>query len=171
MKKSTLLIALLGFAKITMAQNAAIEAFLSTLFITNLTISSKSDKIAWVENERGERNIFLAEKPNYTKRRITFNAKDDGLELSNLSFTADEKALVFMRGNAPQLRSTAPHNPAHLLEGGATVIWKITFDGERLEKIGLGGGPSVFGDKMVFTRGGQIFIKNLNDTMQARQLC
>jgi dipeptidyl aminopeptidase/acylaminoacyl peptidase len=178
MKKSTLFIALLGFAKITMAQNAAIEAFLSTPFITNLTISAKSDKIAWVENERGERNIFLAEKPNYTKRRITFNAKDDGLELSNLSFTADEKALIFVRGNAPQLRSTAPHNPAHLLEGGATVIWKITFDGERLEKIGLGGSPSlspvstgVFGDKMVFTRGGQIFIKNLNDTMQARQLC
>jgi hypothetical protein len=65
MKKSTLLIALLGFAKIMMSQNAAIEAFLSTPFITNLTISSKSDKIAWVENERGERNIFLAEKPNY----------------------------------------------------------------------------------------------------------
>ena len=45
MKKSTLLIALLGFAKITMAQNAAIEAFLSTPFITNLTISYKIFKI------------------------------------------------------------------------------------------------------------------------------
>jgi hypothetical protein len=53
MKKSTLLIALLGFAKIMMAQNAAIEAFLSTPFITNLTISAKSDKIVWVENKQG----------------------------------------------------------------------------------------------------------------------
>jgi hypothetical protein len=45
MKKSTLLIALLGFAKIMMAQNAAIEAFISTPFIPNLTISFKSDKV------------------------------------------------------------------------------------------------------------------------------
>jgi hypothetical protein len=45
MKKSTLLIALLGFAKIMVAQNATIEAFLSTPFITNLTISSKSAQV------------------------------------------------------------------------------------------------------------------------------
>jgi dipeptidyl aminopeptidase/acylaminoacyl peptidase len=171
MKKRFLSCILISLSYLCTAQNLDLHNMLSAPFLSNLVISAKTDRLAWVENTKGVRNIYIATKPDYIPLKITQFTQDDGLEIAGLTWSDDEKNLFFVRGNPPQVRGTQPHNPSHVLEGGATVLWKWNIVSKTLEKIGNGGTPSVSGDKMVFTKAGQIYIKNINDTLQAKQLC
>ena len=54
--------------------------------------------IAWVLNERGVRNIWVARGPDYRPRLLTRYTRDDGQELTNLSFSRNGKYLVYVRG-------------------------------------------------------------------------
>src|SRR5436309_16070806 len=64
----------------------------------NLVASPVGSTIAWTFNERGVRNIYVAEAPEYTERRITSYMEDDGQELTQLSFSRDGKTIVSVRG-------------------------------------------------------------------------
>src|SRR5215207_9546893 len=57
----------------------------------NLVASPAGSMIAWTFNERGVRNIYVAEGPVFEARRITASKEDDGQELTQLSFSKDGK--------------------------------------------------------------------------------
>jgi len=50
----------------------------------NLIASPVGSTIAWTFNERGVRNIYVADAPDFTPRRLTPYIDDDGQELTNL---------------------------------------------------------------------------------------
>ena len=60
---------LLLTAKISSAQNIA--PYLSAPFPTGLTGSPTGNAIAWVFNNKGERNIYIAEAPLYKAHQLT----------------------------------------------------------------------------------------------------
>src|ERR1051326_897446 len=64
----------------------------------NLIASPSGSSIAWTFNERGVRNIYVAEGPDFVARRVTSYSLDDGQELTQLSFSHDGKTIVFVRG-------------------------------------------------------------------------
>src|SRR5438105_11698392 len=74
-----------------------LEQFLSAPFPTELT-AGPSGALAWVFNDRGARNVWIAEPPDYKGRRLTSFLADDGQEISDLTFSSDGKSLVFVRG-------------------------------------------------------------------------
>jgi Tol biopolymer transport system component len=155
------------------AQSFTLENLMAAPVASNLTISPMSDKVVWVDMVKGVRNIYLATPPQYLPIKLTNFDKDDGIEISNLEWSLDEKTLYFIKGNAPQVRGTQPHNPSHVLEGTAPTIFQLDIENQRIVKIGNGSNPSISpnGEKMVFTRGGQIFIKNTSDALDATPLC
>lgn len=55
-------------------------------------------QIAWTLNERGQRNIYVAESPDFLPHRVTNYTADDGQELTNLSISGDGKFIVYVRG-------------------------------------------------------------------------
>ena len=67
-------------------------------FVSELVSAPKADRIAWVRNVRGVRNVFVAEGPDYVPRPVTQFTEDDGQELTQLTFSPDGKLLVFVRG-------------------------------------------------------------------------
>src|SRR5262245_21979872 len=75
-----------------------IEQVLSLPTPDNLIASPVGSTIAWTFNERGVRNIYVAEGPNFSARRLTETSKDDGQELTHLSFSKDGKTIVYVRG-------------------------------------------------------------------------
>lgn len=162
------------------AQDVTLENLMAAPFYSQITVSPSGNKVAWVKNERGVRNIEMAEIPAYSVQALTDYKGDIGVDISNLEWSKDESKLYFVRGNAPQLRATQPHNPAHLLESTAPMIWQLSLPSAQvktplqgLTAIGNGGSPSVSpdGSKLIFARGGQFYVKNLSsDTAQARQL-
>ncbi len=173
MKPITFILLATMVAQTIFAQTVTLDNLFTAPMASGLVASPSGQKIAWVENLNGVRNIYLASPPNYLPEKLTDFGKDDGIEISNIEWTTDEKSLFFIKGNPPQLRATQPHNPSHLLEGAAPMLWKANIEAKKLTKLGLGSGPTVSpdGQKLVFMRAGQIFIKNVADSLAATQLC
>ena len=67
----------------------SVEQILSLPTPDNLTASPVGSTIAWTFNERGVRNIYVADAPVFAPRRLTSATEDDGQELTNLSFSSD----------------------------------------------------------------------------------
>ena len=145
------------------AQEVTVESLLSAPHLTNLTVSPTGDKIVWVENVKGVRNIQYAVPPQYKPEILTNFDKDDGIDITILEWGQDERTLFFVKGNAPQVRGTQPHNPSHVMEGTAPTIWQLDVEKKKMTKIGNGSNPSVSpkGEKLIFTRAGQIYMKNM----------
>ena len=93
----------------TAPRSFSVDQILSFPSPENLTASPAGSTIAWTFNERGVRNIYLAEAPGFEPRRITAYTEDDGQELTHLSFSRDGKMVIYVRGgdhgsNRPVLR-------------------------------------------------------------------
>src|SRR5262245_44321072 len=66
-----------------------VDQILSLPTPDNLVASPVGSRIGWTFNERGVRNIYVADGPDFQARRLTSFTEDDGQELSNLSFSPD----------------------------------------------------------------------------------
>jgi len=80
------------------SQTFTVESVLSYLFPCELSSSPSGSKIAWALNKQCRRNIFVAEAPDFTPRKITDYTKDDGQELTSINISSDGKWVVFVRG-------------------------------------------------------------------------
>ena len=168
--KKGLLVAIIATSASVLMSQVTLNNLLSAPFYNNIAPAPDGSKVAFVKNERGVRNIQIAEAPAWKPRNLTNFDSDDGLDINNLEWLATNDALVFVRGNAPQERAEEPHNPAHLMESTAPALWKVRLSDGKMERIGYGGAPSIFGDKLVFVRGGQVYSKKTDDTVSAKQL-
>ncbi len=147
-----------------------IDQALSAPFPSSL-VASAGGKVAWVSNARGVRNIMVAEPPQYRARAITSYTADDGQELSQLAWTPDGAAVLYVRGDGL--------NPAHDPHGVEVAVWIATLAGGAPRQIGAGDAPSVSpkGGRVAFRRGGQIWWAPLDGktpaarAFQARGVC
>ncbi len=78
------------------AQHAfTLEQVLSAPFPSDLIAAKSVPRIAWVLDEQGKRNIYVAEAPDFKARRLTSYSEEDGQELSALQFSADGNTIVY----------------------------------------------------------------------------
>ena len=110
----------------------------------NLVASPVGSTIAWTFNERGVRNIYVADAPGFEPRRITPYREDDGQELTQLSFSGDGTTIVYVRGgdHGSSRQADAPPNPAGSPIQPKIQIWSIRVAGGAPTLIGDGDDPS-----------------------------
>jgi dipeptidyl aminopeptidase/acylaminoacyl peptidase len=144
----------------------AIENYLSAPFPTELTASVDGKNIAWVFNDKGSRNIYVAEASAFTAKKMTSYTGDDGMDINSLEFTPDGNQIVFVRGN-PYNNSGEAANPAFLQTSTARNIWIINKDGSQLRKIVAGSNFKISpdGKRLAYTSQGQVWILSLTDTV------
>ena len=154
----------LVIAKIGSAQK--IENYLSAPFPTDLNSLASGKTIAWVFNDKGSRNIYMAEVPAFNAKKITNYAGDDGMEVNSLEFTPDGNQIVFVRGNAPN-NNNETANPAFLQTSTARNIWIINKDGSQLRKIVAASSFKISpnGKTLAYISGGQIWTTSLTDSL------
>src|SRR5215467_7140844 len=70
-------------------QPFSLEQIMSAPFPSDLVAAKSAPRIAWVLDEQGKRNIYVAEAPDFKARKLTSYNEDDGQELSGLQFSAD----------------------------------------------------------------------------------
>src|SRR5919199_6850083 len=85
-----------------------IEQVLSSPFPSNLVASPSGERIAWVFDDQGRRNVWVAEGPQFEARQLTHYMEDDGQEIEDLAFTADGKWVVFVRGGSKNREGDYP---------------------------------------------------------------
>jgi len=94
-------LALLLAASITIAAPAkrfTLEQIMSAPFPTDLTAAPKGGTVAWVLDQNGARNIWVAEAPGYKGRRLTDYHDDDGQEIAQIAWTPDGRSIIYVRG-------------------------------------------------------------------------
>lgn len=147
------------------ASAQTIENYLSAPFPTELTASADGKTVAWVFNDKGSRNIYVADAPAFNAKAITNYKGDDGTEISSVEFTPDGNSIIFVRGNAPN-NNGEPANPAFLQTSTARNIWIVNKDGSQLRKLTAGSYYKISpdGKTIAYTSGGQIWTLSLADT-------
>jgi Tol biopolymer transport system component len=99
-----------------------LEQIMSAPFPSYLTAAPKGGAVAWVLDQHGARNIWVAEAPDYKGRRLTNYPADDGQEIAQIVWTPDGRSIVFVRGGDFEMLRDNP-NPASLTEGVEQDIW------------------------------------------------
>jgi dipeptidyl aminopeptidase/acylaminoacyl peptidase len=140
-------------------------------FASGLVAAPGGDRVAWIENFEGTRNIWVAQGPEWSGRRLTDYASDDGQELASLTFTPDGERLLFVRGGAPNRQGEVP-DPLFTVDEEGRAIWVMDVDGRAAEKVLDAGNFALSpdGDRIAFSRGRDILTLALaSDAEPERQ--
>jgi dipeptidyl aminopeptidase/acylaminoacyl peptidase len=145
-------------------------------FPDNLVAAHTSATIAWTFNERGSRNIYVADGPDFQARRVTPYSGDEGQELTSLAFTRDGKTIVYVRGgdhgaNWPADGNLQP-NPNSSPAQPRVQIWSIAATGNAAPTlVGDGDEPAIApaGDRVAFVRDKRIWIAPIDGSKPAEQ--
>lgn len=155
------------------AQNFTLEQIRSYPFPSELTSSPNTPRIAWVLNERGLRNIFVAEAPDYKPRKLTDYKADDGLGISEVEISADGKYVIFVRGGETDGNwSDVPPIPDSMPTGAKMQLISIPFAGGE-DKVLAEANSAVISpksDKVAFVKDGAIFTVPLDGSAAAKKL-
>jgi dipeptidyl aminopeptidase/acylaminoacyl peptidase len=158
------------------SQGFTLEQALSAPFASDLVASQKTGSLAWVEDEQGKRNLWIATRDGsgkYVSKRLTSYDQDDGQEIYQVAWTPDGTHLIYVRGGDSEFPGRPDPNPALIPEGVTQSIWFIAATGGEARKLGEGYDPVVSpaGDQIAFISHGQIWTADLgSDTGKPKPL-
>jgi dipeptidyl aminopeptidase/acylaminoacyl peptidase len=120
---AVLLFVACGFTAKARAQSGfTLEQVMSSPFPTALTTASKANRIAWVFNSKGERNVWIADAPDFAARQVTHYQGDDGQDIFSSKLTPDGKTVVYARGAEVSREGHVP-NPASEIKEPKQQVW------------------------------------------------
>jgi dipeptidyl aminopeptidase/acylaminoacyl peptidase len=144
--------ALLGAAIASAAPAAHAESFtmaqvLHYPYATELASAEHADRIGWVRDLAGVRNVWVADGPALSPHRVTNYTADDGQEITQITFSPDGTHLVYVRGgdhdaNWPAEGNLAP-DPDSSPEQQKVTIWAPHLSGGAPVKVAEGDAPAI----------------------------
>jgi len=105
----------------------SLEQILGSPFPTNLVAASHALRIAWVFTTRGERNVWVADAPNFEARQVTHYVGDDGMPIAALKLTPDGKRAVYARGSESNAAGETA-DPSSRVEKRTQQVWAVDAD-------------------------------------------
>jgi dipeptidyl aminopeptidase/acylaminoacyl peptidase len=152
----------------------SVEQIKSYPFPNELTASATGSRIAWAFNERGARNVWVAEGPEFKPRRLTNYEIDDGQELTSLSISADGKYVVYVRGgdHGSNFDSFVGVNPTMTPTQMKVQIWSAPFAGGEPKLLADGDEPVISpkSDRVVFVKERGLWAASLDGSITAKRL-
>lgn len=141
---------------------------------TELATARTGDRIAWVFNERGQRNLWVAEGPTFAARRLTSYTRDDGQDLTSVTMSPDGRWIVYVRGGdfGSNWDDALPVNPMGMPTPEPVGLWAVPFAGGDPVSLGAGESPIIAptSDHVVFVRDRQLWRVPIDGSSPARRL-
>ena len=77
-----------------------VEQVMSSPFPSELVAATRSNRVAWVFDAKGVRNVWVADGPDFihTAHQLTHFTADDGQPIASLRLTSDGKTLLYALG-------------------------------------------------------------------------
>lgn len=155
-----------------------LEQVLSAPFPTELVAAPAGGAVAWVFDDKGTRNVWIAEPPGYAARALTPYLGDDGQEITELAFAPDGRSLVYVRGGEPNRAGEIP-NPRSDPAGSTQAVYTVAASGGEPRRLGDGSDPAVSprGDRVAFVEKDKVWwappdgSEKASQAFQARGEC
>jgi dipeptidyl aminopeptidase/acylaminoacyl peptidase len=171
-------VALLAAAGAVAAQPSAtpftVEQVKAYPFPNELTTAATGSRIAWAFNERGLRNVWVAEGPEFRARRLTNYLADDGQELTSLSISRDGRFVVYVRGgeHGSNWDDSVAVNPSSSPVAPKVQIFSVAFAGGAPTLLAEGDEPVISpkGDRVAFVRERAVWVVPVDGSTPARRL-
>jgi dipeptidyl aminopeptidase/acylaminoacyl peptidase len=112
-----------------------LEQVMSSPFPTGLTAAAKANRIAWVFNAKGERNVWIADPPGFAARQATHYSGDDGQDILSLRLTPDGKTVVYSRGSEVSREGNVA-NPSSELKEPKQQVWAAEVENGKPRLLG-----------------------------------
>jgi dipeptidyl aminopeptidase/acylaminoacyl peptidase len=153
----------------TRAQQFSLSDVLSVPFPSDMKASPDGKRLAWLADDQGRRNVWVAELPRLVARRLTNFTVDDGQALSGLTWSPDSDAIVFVRGEGKNSAGEVP-NPTSDPGGMEQSIWMVRFSGGLPRLLANGNQPDISAEGTVaFVSGGEIWTVPLSGSAAPQQ--
>jgi dipeptidyl aminopeptidase/acylaminoacyl peptidase len=105
----------------------SLHQVMSSPFPTNLVAAEHAGRIAWVFDARGERNVWVADAPNFEARQVTHYTGDDGMPIATLKLTPDGRTAVYVRGSETN-KAGEVADPTSNVEKPLQQVWAVDVD-------------------------------------------
>jgi dipeptidyl aminopeptidase/acylaminoacyl peptidase len=121
-------------------QSFTLEQIMNSPFPTQLVApegasSNQASPVAWVFNDKGSDNVWIASPPDYVGRQVTHYSGDDGQRIVSLKITHDGKTLVYARGSELN-RVERSANPQSLTAQPKQQVWAVDVDSGEPRLLG-----------------------------------
>lgn len=154
-----------------LAQQFTIQQAMSAPFPETLIAAPAGGAVAWVFDQQGARNVWVALPPDYAARKLTPYSLDDGQDIAELQWTPDGKSIVYVRGGDFEMGRAYP-NPRSLPQGVEQDIWIVPSSGGRPRRLAQGHSPKVsrHGDRVAYIYKDQIWSASITGAVNPTQL-
>src|SRR5579859_31308 len=109
-----------------------LEQVLSSPFPSELVAAAHGNRVAWVFDAKGVRNVWVADGPDFdrTARQVTHYKEDDGQPIASLQLTPDGKTVVYAQGS--ELNETGESaNPESWTKGVKQQVFALDVDAKN----------------------------------------
>ncbi len=134
-----------GYAAAAPEGPFTLEQVLSAPYPMDLVSARNADRIAWVFNIEGERNVWTAAGPDFVPVNLTGYVRDEVFEIPDVAVTADGSIVVYVRGGNPN-REGWVTNPTSDPAGVEQAVWAVRTDGGHPWRVCAGNRPVISPD-------------------------
>lgn len=155
------------------AQNFSLKEITSYPFPAELTSMPNGSKIALSINQRGKRNVYVGNGPQFSLRKLTNYNNDEGLEITGVTISNDGKWVVYVRGaDHGAFDESVPRNPGSSIVAPEIQICSIPFAGGKSILLSEGDYPVLSPDnkQVIFIKNHQVWVVPIDGSKPARNL-
>ncbi|MFC6102384.1 S9 family peptidase [Olivibacter domesticus] len=155
------------------SQTLSLETLTSYPFPSALTSASSASNIALAINVQGQRNIFVGEGPAFKLRKLTSYTTDNGDEITGVKLSPKGDWVVYVKGgDHGAFNESEVRNPASAPLEPKVQVWSVPFAGGKPICLADGDYPIISpdGKRVVFEKGGQLWVVPIDGSKQARPL-
>jgi dipeptidyl aminopeptidase/acylaminoacyl peptidase len=159
-----------------------LEQVLSSPFPAGLISAEHSNRVAWIFDDKGVRNVWIADAPDFarTARQLTQYKLDDGQPIASLRLTPEGKTVLFALGTEVNGAEESA-NPESWTKGAKQQVFAIDADAKNPEPRRLGemGCPeegcedvqiSPDGKQALWSAKKKLWIASIDGKQQAKEL-
>jgi dipeptidyl aminopeptidase/acylaminoacyl peptidase len=113
---------------------------LSPAFPAGLVAAAGADRIAWIMNDRGARNVWTAAGPDFRAENLTGFGQDEVFEIDEVQLTDDGATAVFVKGGRPNAAGWVTNSDSDP-DGREQAVWAVRTSGGKPWRIAAGSDP------------------------------
>ncbi|HET7222706.1 MAG TPA: prolyl oligopeptidase family serine peptidase [Rhodanobacteraceae bacterium] len=138
---------------------------LSYPFPLDLASARRGDRVAWVIDQNGMRNVWVAKAPDFQPRQVTRFTRDDGQEITQLTFSPSGDRLVFVRGGDHDANwpVKVAVDPASSPVEPKVMLWSVDLQGGTSRELAEGDEPAISsGGRLAYIKDNQVWTASLS---------